>query len=141
MTQPAAQDPQQTPMPSQFSGQYPVGSHPNPPVPEGKNALAAWALGFAIISVLCVISIGLVVLAIFPAIITIVLAAMALNKLTKNDYESPRKGMAIVSLTLGSLAALASVLAWVFVLPAVQACDGYDDPNQMQECISRELSN
>ncbi|MDO4928537.1 MAG: hypothetical protein Q3976_05670 [Corynebacterium sp.] len=136
-----AQGPLQPSTPSQPYGQYPIGSNPNPPVPEGKNVLAAWALGFAIISVLCVISIGLLVLAFVPAIITIVLAAMALKKLTKNEYESPRKGMAIVALCLGSLAALASVLAWIFVLPAVQACDGYDDSRQMQECISNELTS
>ncbi|AFM07549.3 DUF4190 domain-containing protein [Corynebacterium pseudotuberculosis] len=109
-----------------------------------NNTIAYWALGFAVVSILAVLSIVGLVFAFIPALIALVLAIIALVKARKMPLGAKtHKGMSIVSLVLSVLVILASLVGTLilgaFVVDTAGNCVNRPQEEQ-QKCIESELS-
>ncbi|ADK29005.1 DUF4190 domain-containing protein [Corynebacterium pseudotuberculosis] len=109
-----------------------------------NNTIAYWALGFAVVSILAVLSIVGLVFAFIPALIALVLAIIALVKARKMPLGAKtHKGMSIVSLVLSVLVILASLVGTLilgaFVVDTAGNCVNLPQEEQ-QKCIESELS-
>lgn len=104
-----------------------------------KNGAALWALIFAILGLLMLISLALSIFAFIPGILGLILSLVALSKAKKITGSGRRKAMAVAALVISILVTLSSVVIVGFMVvlgtEVVQACDGLNEA-QFSECVN-----
>ncbi len=104
-------------------------------IPGKKNSLAIWALGVAILSLVCLVSILGSALAFIPAFIGIVLGAIALVRGKKYMKEDRRTGFSVTALVLSVLVFVISLGIIILAYAMFSECATIADPTAQQQCM------